>query len=125
MANKVTLKEQYTEAIKVFTEANRPDLVKFAEERIAVLKKKSANRKPTKTQEANAKLAEAVYDTLVEAGRGMTIAEIKATNPEFAEFSPQKFTGLFKVLGDRVIKTYDKKIAYFTAKVEDVEEVEE
>lgn len=115
MANKKTQREWFADAIEVATQVGREDLVEFFKERIAVLDNKTANRKPTKEQVANAELAEKVYAVLAEAGKGMTLAEIKATDATFAEFTPQKMTGLVKILGTRVRKDYDKKTAYFTA----------
>ena len=70
---KLTQKELYTEAIKVFEEANRPDLVKFAEERIEVLDKKTANRKPTKAQEETVALRDAIVAFLTEAEAPQTV----------------------------------------------------
>ena len=120
MAVKKTQKELFTEAIEVFKTANRPDLVTFAEERIAVLDKKTANRKPSKAQEATANLREELVATLTAEARPMSIADIKATIPDFADFNPQKITALLQPLvkSDKnpegvVTRTMDKKTAYF------------
>lgn len=80
----------------------------------ASFEKKAENRKPTKTQEANAAIAEKVVEVLEDAGKGLTIAEIKAQVEELAEATPQKVSGVIKTLGNRVRKDYDKKVAYFT-----------
>ena len=53
MTNKMTIRDYFNEVIELATANDRSDIVEFAESRIAVLDKKSANKKPTKTQEEN------------------------------------------------------------------------
>lgn len=112
---KLTQKELFTQAIEVATNANRPDLVKFFEERIAVLDKKTANRKPTKAQEATVAFREAIVEALTAAGKGVTIAELKAMVEGLEDATPQKMTGLLNPLvkDGTVTKTIDKKVAFF------------
>ena len=50
MEKKITQKDMFNEVIALATANGREDIVKFAEERIAALDKKSANRKPSKNQ---------------------------------------------------------------------------
>ena len=47
MTNKMTLKDYFNEVIELAKANDRPDLVAFAEGRIAVLDKKAGNKKPT------------------------------------------------------------------------------
>ena len=53
MEKKITQKDMFNEVIALASANGREDIVKFAEERIAALDKKSANRKPSKNQTAN------------------------------------------------------------------------
>ena len=120
MATKITQREQFTQAIEVAKEANRPDLVTFFEERIAVLDKKSANRKPSKAQEATAELRDALIEALQGADAPMTVADIKAAVVGLADATSQKVTGLITPLvksdknPDGVVeRTKDKKVTYY------------
>ena len=113
MANKITQRDYFNMAIDLATDAGRDDLVEFFKGRIEALDKKNANRKPTKEQEANAVLQDAIADALSAAGKPVTIAEIKAQIPDLESASSQKVVGLIRGLGDKVVKTYDKKVAYF------------
>ncbi len=115
MANtrKATQRDMFNEVIALATQAGRDDIVEFAEERIAVLDKKNANRKPSKTQAENAELAEVVLANVT--ATPSTVSEIQARTPELAGFSTQKVSALVKILVDKgaVVKTTDKKKSLF------------
>lgn len=84
----------------------------------ASFEKKSTNKKPTATQVANEGYKEAIVDTLTEAGKALTIQDIQtACGGEIADFSTSKMSALLAQLKDagKVVKTYDKKKAYFSA----------
>ena len=117
MAQKKTQREFFTEIIAVVTEAGRPDLAEFCEGRIKVLDDKKANKKPTKTQEANEALKAEILEIL-DTEKGMTVTEILTAlgNPEL---TGPKVTSLVTQLlkAEKVDRTVEKKKAYFTRKV--------
>ena len=119
MATKKTIKDYYNDAIEVAKNAERDDLVEFFEGRIAALEKKSENRKPTAKQEQNEDYKEIIVDVLTNSDTGMTIKEIVAaagTRLEGAD-STSKMSSLLRQLrlDGKVERTYDKKVAYFSA----------
>lgn len=73
---KKTQKDMFNEVIALATANGREDIVKFAEERIAALDKKSANRKPSKNQTANEEIKAEILEFL-EGSDGNTCTEIK------------------------------------------------
>lgn len=79
---------------------------------------KSANRKPTKTQEVNVGIKETIKAVLAEAGKPVTITEMMGMNEELGALTNQKISALMTQLGEKgtgeVVKTVDKKKAYFT-----------
>lgn len=81
-------------------------------------KTKSANRKPTKAQEENVTIKATILDVLKNAGKPLTIAEIQAGDETLAGLTNQKVSALLTQLGEKgtgeVVKTMDKKKAYFT-----------
>ena len=119
MATKKTIKDYYNDAIEVAKTAQRDDLVEFFEGRIAALEKKSENRKPTAKQEQNEDYKDAIVDVLTNSDTSMTIKEIVAaagTRLEGAD-STSKMSSLLRQLRleGKVERTYDKKVAYFSA----------
>lgn len=84
----------------------------------ASFEKKSTNKKPTATQVANEDYKEAIVNALTEAGKALTIQDIQtACGGDIADFSTSKMSALLAQLGKAgtVVKTYDKKKAYFSA----------
>lgn len=77
----------------------------------AKLANRSANRKPTAKQVENVALVEKIRGVLAEADAPMTIKEIIANLD--GEFTSQKISALLRGMGEEVIKTYEKKVAYF------------
>ena len=115
MANKLTIKEQFEMVNEVLETAGRDDLVEFINGRIAILEKKTANRKSTKDNEENVRLMGVIMDELAKVDR-VTVSELMKTNEELGELSNQKVSSLLKALkeSDKVVKTMDKKKAYFS-----------
>ena len=111
MANKMTQRDFFNEAIKVFEVAGRPDLIEMAEARIALLDKKSANRKPTKVQTENEGLKVAVAEVLAD-GKKMTVSEVIKSDDRFEGMTTQKVTALLKQMVDAgtVVKTVEKRV---------------
>ncbi len=99
---------------------DNPEMVEFLEKQIAQVQKRNSYKstKPTKKQVANAEYAETVYGVLEGAEAPMTISDIKAAVPEFADFSTQKISAFLTALikADRVVRTVEKKVAHFAVK---------
>lgn len=114
---KMTKKDYFNE-LKVLV-ADRQDLVDFIDHEIELLSKKSSKVAPTKTQVENEKIKEKIVATLVELNKYATITEIQEANVELAELSNQKVSALLTQLVNAkiVIRTIDKKKAYFKASV--------
>lgn len=118
MANKMTQKDYFNEIIALAQENGRDDLVKFCEDRIEKLSRKSTSKKPTKTQVEN----EGIKDTIVEVLGEIApaTATMIATDPR-VNVSNQKVTALLRQLienGD-VVKTVDKGKSLFSLTVEE------
>ena len=123
---KVT-KKDYFAGLKVIVENstadNKDELVAFIDREVELLNKRNASRagKPTKKQTENNAIVEIIYDTLVSLNEAATIEAIKEADVDLAELTPQKISALLKKLVDagRVVKSYEKKKAYYLAVVED------
>ena len=89
----------------------------FLESRVAQLEKKSASKsdKPTATQKANAELKDKILAEM-EADKAYTISDMLKALPSCAELSNQKVSAVMKQMVEsyRVIRTEDKRKAYFT-----------
>ena len=98
--------------------ANMPEMAETIEKltalKVQTEKRNSADRKPTKTQTANLELQELVIEVLRNSDKAMTITEIMNADDTLGTLSNQKVAALVRGLGDRVIKTLDKRKAYFT-----------
>ena len=118
MTNKMTIRDYFNEVIELAKANDRDDLVEFAESRIAVLDKKSANKKPTKTQEENEGIKAEILTNLTE--EGVTVTELQSKSDMLGGLSNQKVSALLRQLSSegKVAKTVDKKKAYFSLIVE-------
>ena len=83
--------------------------------------KKSANRKPTKTQEKNVKILALIKDVLAGFDEPVTISELQAADEILGGLSNQKVSSLVRKLveTEEVVKTVEKKKSYFAIKTED------
>lgn len=112
-------KRDYFNAIRaILAEDNKNDsLVAFIDHEVELLNKKNATRstKPTKTQVANANLADEIYNAMEDA-KSYTVADVKALVPELEDANPQKVTALLTKLRKeiRVSREVVKGKAYFT-----------
>ena len=115
MEKKITKVDRFNQLKAIAEVAENADLVAFIDHEIELLDKKSANKKPTKTQEQNEALKEVILSVL-SPDEGMTASEVLASSEEFAGMSNQKITTLLTQLKNeqRIIKTVDKKRALFT-----------
>lgn len=123
---KVT-KKDYFAGLKVIVEnsavENKDELVAFIDREVELLNKRNASRtdKPTKKQTENNAIVKIIYDTLVYLGKASTIETIKDADADLSELTPQKISALLKKLVDagKVVKSYEKKKAYYLAVVEE------
>lgn len=124
MANKMTQRDYFNEIIAMAEANGRTDLADFARGRIEVLDKKSANKKPTKTQEANEVLKDTIEDVLSESDKALTVTEILASGKFEALTSPQKISALLKQMieAGRVAKSVEKKVSRFSVVVTESED---
>ena len=112
MAKKMTIVESFEALIEKYGEVFTADEVKFLKERIEVQAKRSANRKPTKTQEANAEIKENILSAM-EVGKSYTVTQIqKMVGLE----TKQKTSALVRQLrADGLVKRFEEKgRAYFS-----------
>ena len=77
--------------------------------------KKSAPKKPTATQKANASIVEAIVAGM-EQGRAYTITEIIKEIPECAELTNQRVSAIIRplIVNGTIVRTEDKRKAYFS-----------
>lgn len=115
MATKKTLKDYFTELLEQYDLSDEHK--DFIKGRLDALAKKTTERKPTATQLANEKLANAVYEQMVP-NRLYTVSQMMKTIPAFAEIdglSQSKANSIVKKLKDsgKVKRTESKGVAYF------------
>lgn len=110
MENKMTQRDYFNEIIALAKANDRPDIVTFAEGRIAVLDSKVAKRKPAKDKEENIALVERIREVLTT--EGQTATEVLAALND-ANLSNQKVSAMLKQMtaDGTVVKTMDKKRA--------------
>ena len=94
------------------------ELVNFIDHEIDLLNKKSNSKTPSNKQIANESIKENIINTLIELARPATITDIQNANAELAEKSNQKISALLTQLinAEIIVRTVDKKKAYFTVK---------
>ena len=124
---KVTKRERF-EQIKALV-SNNAELVAFIDHEIELLNKKnSRSGKPTKTQVENEIIKNTILDTLQTIGKPVTVTQLLA-NDELNGLSNQRVSALLTQLrkSDKVVRTVEKKVAFYSIKEEsdEVEEVEE
>ena len=92
------------------------EVIKFLQSRIDQLDKKSANKKPTKIQEANEELKQTILQIMNELDKPVTVAEILSDERIERGTSGQKITSMIKQLKDAglVIRTEEKGTALFS-----------
>lgn len=118
---KVTKKEQFISIRTILEGANRPELVEFINHEIELLDKKSANRKPSKAQVANAELTGVLLEVLEDSFDPLTILEIQDKDERLqaledgTPISNQRMSALLRplVANGTVIRTEEKRKAKF------------
>lgn len=104
-------------------------LIEFVEHELGLLAKKNrtatGDKKLTKTQEENASIKELILCCISDEPR--TIAQIQAEDDSLSELSNQKMSALIRqlVASGEVIRTEEKRKAYFSLPVEEVQEEEQ
>ena len=103
MAKKITQKEMYTAIISFIngadTDVSTDEMVTFLKDRIEILNKKTANRKPTGAQQKTIELMPIVLEVLTD--EGQTVSEIQAKDDRISNasgISNQKVTSILKCL---------------------------
>ena len=111
---KKTKKVFYNELLEVVK--GNEELENFINHELELLDKKANSKTPSKTQIANKSIKETIKNVLVEGARPMTISDIQEKNSQLAELSNQKISALLTQLVNEkaVVRTVDKKKAYFT-----------
>ena len=111
MEKKITKKEMFTKIREAVVD--NADMVEFIDHEIALLDKKSASKKPTKTQEANEGLKTVILSVLTADGK--TASEVLAASNEFAGLSNQKISSLLNALvkDGKVVKETDNRKSVF------------
>lgn len=110
----MTKRENY-EALKAIEAVSaNADLVAFIDHEIELLNKKSSKSgKPTARQVENAKIADIVAEVLAD-GQAVTVTELLAKDERFEGLTNQRMSAILKGMGERVIKTVEKKVSRFT-----------
>lgn len=93
----MTQREFFNEVIAIATVNGREDLVEMAKERIAMLDKKSANRKPTKNQTENEEI-KAVLLANLSNQIGIGVAELRQNDAELSKYSTQRVSAVLRLL---------------------------
>lgn len=94
-------------------------MVDFIDHELELLAKKSANKKPTKTQEENEVIKSEILNVLdVD---GVTVSELQAKSEMLGGLSNQRVSALLRqlVAAGKVAKTVNKKKSYFSLVVDD------
>lgn len=110
----MTKKEMFVAIANLAIENGRDDIVEFCNHEVELLSKKRSDNSKAKA-EADAR-AEKVFLALSEMDKPVTITELLklTSDEEVASYSNQRVSALIRKLGDRVVKTMDKKTAYFS-----------
>lgn len=125
MEKKMTKREMF-EQIKAnhnLTEAE----VKFIDHELELLaKKNSAEKKPTATQVANEGIKKSIVEGM-EVGKRYTITDLMKSIPAIADLSNQRVSALVRQLieDNLVVRTEEKRKAYFSLVAEVEEDVED
>lgn len=109
-------KMTYVEAlnIAIATVDNAEAVERLTALRDATAKRNSADRKPTKTQEANEAIKAEILEVMAD-GEARTVTEIMSAVPSLADASNQKAASLVRQLKDSgaLVREEVKRKAYF------------
>ena len=121
-AKKMTKREMF-EQIKANYKLTQAEIDFIDHELELLAKKNSAEKKPTATQTANVGIKNAILNGM-EVGKKYTITDLMKSIPEIADLSNQRVSALVRQLIDSedVVRTEEKRKAYFEKVVKDLEE---
>lgn len=127
---KMTKKDMFGAIIAVIEGtdyAHKDEAIKFLAHEIELLDHKSANSGMTKRQKENVEVNKLIKDALFEVAKPITITDLIAASPSLKPYTPQRISALLKIMKDNgeVIRTEDKKKAYFSLPVTDDTDVAE
>lgn len=116
MEKKITKREVINAMLKEDVVLANATYVAYLENELALLDKKSSNKKASATQVANENLKGVILDTLATLGKGVTVTELQSANAELGALSNQKVSAILRLMCEdkTVVKTVDKKKSYFT-----------
>lgn len=119
---RTTKKDSFNEIRTILEGVNRPDLVQVIDHELELLEKKAANRKPSKSQVANAELTSVLLEVLEGSFDALTILEIQDRDERLkaledgTPISNQRMSALLRplVANGTVIRTEEKRKAKFS-----------
>lgn len=118
---KVTKADNFKTLLSLAEVSARPDLVDFINHELALLAKKSTNRKPSKSQATSNTLRDIVLDVLYSADSAMTIAEIQEADSRLKVFNGENVSSqrlaaiLTRLIGEGIVfKQVIKRRNYYS-----------
>ena len=126
-STKVTKRERFaqlTAIVEASNVANATELKEFIEHEVELLNKKnSRSGKPTKTQVENEAIKAQIVSILERVRKPMTVTQLLSES-ELAGLSNQKISALLTQLREsgKVMRTVEKKVAYYSMATENDEE---
>lgn len=118
---KVTKADNFKTLLSLAEVAARPDLVEFINHELALLAKKSTNRKPSKSQATSNTLRDIILDVLYAANSAMTIAEIQEADSRLKVFNGENVSNqriaaiLTRLIGEGIVfKQVIKRRNYYS-----------
>lgn len=126
---KVTKADNFKTLLSLAEVAAHPELVEFINHELALLAKKSTNRKPSKSQETSNTLRDIVLDVLYSADSAMTIAEIQEADNRLKVFNGENVSNqrvaaiLTRLIGEGIVfkKVIKRRNYYSTSDTFDAE----
>ena len=126
-STKVTKRERFAQLMAIVEAsnvANATELKEFIEHEVELLNKKnSRSGKPTKTQVENETIKVQIVSILERVRKPMTVTQLLSES-ELAGLSNQKISALLTQLREsgKVMRTDEKKVAYYSMATENDEE---
>ena len=114
MANKMTKREIINMMLADANIKANGTYVEYLNHELALLDRKTSNKKATKNQEQNENIKTVILEVLNTING--TVTEIQSASAELSKFSNQKISALLRQLcsNGEVVKTMDKKKAIFS-----------
>ena len=116
----MTKREMFTAILTIDAVAQNAEMVDFIKHEIELLDaRKGASRKPTKAQKENMEIKKIIYDVISESDKPMRIRDMMEDS-RLSDYAKEKITALVtqmrkdKTADGVLIRTMDKKVAYFS-----------